>query len=211
MPRIQAPTVVEHRRRQERAILDAARALIAETGEAPSLGAVAKRAGMARPSLYQYFPSRGELLAGVVADVFPEWSRHVRERVAAAEAPGERVWEYMAANIDLFASSEQAVAHVLSSVVEPAVLQAPMQRFHAELQEPLVAALHDLGEPHVDQMASLVNALIVQVCATYGRDDAHAGHGDAPSLSRTEALELLRRLIGAYLDLPGEAKGPRRR
>ncbi|WP_262849426.1 TetR/AcrR family transcriptional regulator [Mumia quercus] len=206
MPRIQAPTVAEHRRRQERAILDATRALLAETGHAPSFSAVAKRAGMARPSVYQYFPSRDALLTAVVADVLPDWSRRVHERVQAAATPGERVWEYVAANLDLFASSEQAVARALSAVVEPAVLQAPMERFHAELQEPLVVALRDLGEPYPAEMAELVNSLIVQASASFGRgptEDADA-HGVPSPLPYDEARAMLQRLLGPYLGLSGK-------
>ena len=50
MPRISQPTVAEHRAARVRALLDAAHDLLLETGEAPSLSAVAERAGLARTS-----------------------------------------------------------------------------------------------------------------------------------------------------------------
>ena len=53
MPRITAPTVAEHHAKQRRALLDAARDLLAETGAEPSMAAVARRAGLARSSIYQ--------------------------------------------------------------------------------------------------------------------------------------------------------------
>lgn len=71
MPRIQAPTVAEHRAAQHRALVDAARQILAETGRPPTLARVAARAGLARPSLYQYFRSAEDLLNAVVEDVFP--------------------------------------------------------------------------------------------------------------------------------------------
>src|SRR5690606_19635538 len=55
MPRITAPTVAEHRKAQQRALLDAAREILAETGRPPTFTALAERAGMARPSVYEYF------------------------------------------------------------------------------------------------------------------------------------------------------------
>ena len=195
MPRIEAPTVAEHRQRQTRVILDAARSLLASSTEPLSLAAVGRQAGLPRSSVYQYFPSRDELLAAVVADVFPDWARQVRERVDAAATPGERVWAYVLANVDLFASSEQAVARALVSAVDPQVLQGPMEVFHAELLAPLTAALAELGEPEPAAMAELLNALIL-----------HAARNlDPPTdLGKAEALALLRRLLGAYLDLPAE-------
>ena len=189
MPRIAAPTVAEHHARQRRALLDAAHALLAETGEAPSMTAVARRAGLARSSVYQYFGSPQDLLHQVVADVFPSWASQVERRVADAASPGERVWAYVEANLELFASSGQAVAQALSRVVEPSVLQGPVQEFHAQLQVPLRDALADLGEPDVAAMAETIDALVVHA-------SRRADEGE-----RDRAVDQLRRLIGGYLGL----------
>ena len=95
-----------------------------------------------------------ELLAAVVADVFPEWAERVREHVASATDPGEQVWRYVEINLELFAGSEQSVAQALTRVVDPRVLQGPMEEFHAQLQVPLRGALAAFGEP--DTAASRV-------------------------------------------------------
>lgn len=193
MPRIQAPTVAEHRQRQIRLILDAARSLLASSAQPLSLAAVGREAELPRSSVYQYFASRDDLLAAVVADVFPDWSRQVREQVEAAPSPGERVWAYIVANIKLFASSEQAVARALADAVDPRVLKGPMEVFHAELQAPLQAALTDLGESDPTAIAELVDTMILQL----------SHHFDGPNgLEETEALAILRRLLGGYLKLP---------
>lgn len=199
MPRIDAPTVAEHHARQRRALLNAARALLAETGEAPSMTAVGRRAGLARTSVYQYFDSPEALLHAVVADVLPEWAQQVHRRVADAQSPGERVWAYVEANVALFASSEQAVAQALSRVVDPHVLRGPMQEFHAQLQVPLREALNDLGEPDVAIMSEMIDAIIVHASRAASSSGAVCGDG---TVEREETLERLRRLIGGYLGLP---------
>jgi AcrR family transcriptional regulator len=196
VPRIQAATVAEHHALQRRALLDAARALLAETPEKPSMGAVGRRAGLARSSVYQYFASADELLAALVEEIFPDWARQVLSRVQAASAPGERVWAYVEANLDLFASSERAVARALTQVVEPDVLQGPMEEFHRRLQVPLRQALTDFGEPEPDAMAEHIDSLIMQ--ASRGLAD-----GEPPLISATRdvALARLRRLLGGFLRL----------
>ncbi len=196
MPRIQAPTVAEHHARMERALLDAARGLLAEAPEVPSMAAVGRRAGLARSSVYQYFGSAEELLAAVVADVFPEWGARVADRVAAAGSPAERVWAYVEANLAMFASSDQAVARALTRVVEPHVLAGPMKDFHARLQVPLREALAEFGEPEPQAMAEHIDSLIVQ--ASRGIDVAAPGAGAA----QEHALARLRRLLAPYLALP---------
>lgn len=198
MPRIDAPTVAEHHARQRRSLLDAARALLAETGQAPSMAAVGRRAGLARSSVYQYFDSPEALLHAVVGDVFPDWADQVRTRVDAAGEPPARVWAYVEANIALFASSEQAVAQALARVVDPQVLRGPMQEFHERLQEPVRQALTELGEPDAGAMAEMIDAMIVHASHVTGADHPAGAGGDGEP---EHALALLRRLVGGYLRL----------
>ncbi len=199
MPRIDAPTVVEHHARQRRALLDAARSLLAETGDVPSMAALGRRAGLARSSVYQYFASTEDLLHAVVTDVFPDWASQVMARVDSATSPAERVWAYVEANVDLFASSEQAVAQALIRVVEPHVLRAPMEKFHAELQVPLREALAAFGEPEVAAMATLIDTLVVPA-ARGAAADGTEGADERPH--RDLVLRRLRRLLAGYLGLP---------
>ena len=202
MPRIRAATVAEHHALQRRALLDAARALLAETPQKPSMGAVGRRAGLARSSVYQYFTSSDELLATLVAEIFPDWARHVLSRVDAATGPGERVWAYVEANLDLFASSERAVARALREVVEPHVLQGPMEEFHRRLQVPLRQALTDFGEPEPEAMAEHIDSLIMQA----SRDLADVDPSVTPA-TRDVALARLRRLLGGFLGLDPDLRG----
>jgi AcrR family transcriptional regulator len=197
VPRIRAATLAEHHAQQRRALLDAARALLAETAQKPSMGAVARRAGLARTSVYQYFASADELLAALVAEIFPDWLRRVLARVELATGPGERVWAYVEANIDLFASSERTVARALRRVVEPDVLRGPMQAFHRELEIPLQRALADFGEPEPEAMARHIDGLIHQASANLADVDEP---GATATLDAT--LARLRRLLGGYLRLP---------
>src|ERR1044071_5681440 len=74
MPRIDAPTVAEHRANQERALLDAARAvLLAHGPQAVTPATVGAAAGLARSSVYKYFRSGDEILSRIVADALAEW------------------------------------------------------------------------------------------------------------------------------------------
>jgi AcrR family transcriptional regulator len=194
VPRINAPSVAEHHANQRRALLLAARELLAETGQAPSMAAVGKRAGLARTSLYQYFPSVDDLVAAIVADVFPEWGARVLDRVSAAPTPAARVWAYVGATVDLFASSEQDLARALARIVAPDVLRGPMEEFHARIQQPLRDALADFGESEPEQIAELIDTMVI----TTSRAVATTATGDA---ARNLALARLRRLLGPYLGL----------
>lgn len=194
MPRISAATVAEHRAMQQRAVLGAARDLLAETGYAPSLAEVGRRAGLARSSVYQYARSREDLMAAVVADVFPAWAARTRDAVDEATTPGEAVWAYVVSNVAFFSGSENRVARALGSVVDPEVLEGPITEFHRALQAPLLDALGAHGEVQAEAAADVIDAMILGATREMrSRIDA------VDPTEREEALALLRRILGPYL------------
>ncbi|MEU8178404.1 helix-turn-helix domain-containing protein [Microbispora hainanensis] len=160
MPRIRASTVAEHRAAQHRALLDAAREILAETGRPPTLTRVAERAGLARPSLYQYFRSSEDLLNALVEDVFPRWSAEVAAAMDAAATPADRVLAYVLANFELISEGEHALATVLAEVAPGDTVAEQSRAMHRQLLEPLVEALRDLGVSAVPETAEMINAIV---------------------------------------------------
>ncbi|GGP07197.1 TetR/AcrR family transcriptional regulator [Nonomuraea glycinis] len=160
MPRIQAPTVAEHRAAQQRALLDAARDILTETGRPPTLARVAARAGLARPSLYQYFRSAEDLLNAVVQDVFPRWSARVTAAMDAATTPADRVLAYVLTNFQLITEGEHALATVLAKVAPGDNVAEQSRAMHQQLLEPLAETLRTLGIPTVPETAEMINAIV---------------------------------------------------
>ncbi|WP_305093200.1 TetR/AcrR family transcriptional regulator [Prescottella sp. R16] len=161
MPRINAPTVGEHRAAQQRALLDAARdVLAAGATEIPSFGEIAVRAGLARSSVYQYFKSRRHLLEALVEDAFPRWSARVAEATADADGPAQRVLAYIDANLTLVAEGEHAIAAALARIAPGPEFDARSRAMHADLYTPLSDALTELGVQDAAATAELINAIV---------------------------------------------------
>lgn len=159
MPKIQAATLAEHRATQRNALLDAARTMLT-AGQVPTLADVAARTGLARPSVYQYFSSRHDLLVAVMEDVLPRWSTRIAEQMSRAPDPAGRVIAYVAANIELTQEGEHAVARALATALPNDELAARARVLHDQLKTPLVTALEDLGDADPDLTAELINAIV---------------------------------------------------
>ncbi|MEU1431483.1 TetR/AcrR family transcriptional regulator [Nocardia sp. NPDC005746] len=159
MPKIRAATVAEHHAAQRRALLDAARDVLT-AGQVPTLTEVATRTGLARPSVYQYFKSRDDLLIAVLEDAFPRWSARIAEQMGRAANPAERVLEYITANIDLVVEGEHAVARALASALPNNDMAGRARQLHDGLTTPLTAALAELGAADPELTAELVNAIV---------------------------------------------------
>ncbi|MGA5303951.1 TetR/AcrR family transcriptional regulator [Nucisporomicrobium flavum] len=161
MPRIDAPTIAEHRAQRRRALLDAARALLVDNPHgAPSLAAVATRAGLPRSSVYEYFPSSKDMLLELVQEVLPNWSRRVNAAMDAAGTPGEKVLAYATANLRLVAEGEHALATALIQSVPGDQVDASTQLMHDQMSRPLHAAIEQLGVPDPAVTARLISAIV---------------------------------------------------
>ncbi|RMI32737.1 TetR/AcrR family transcriptional regulator [Nocardia stercoris] len=197
MPRISAATVAEHRAAQHRALLDAARDLLAaDPTHLPSLAEVGALAGLARPSVYQYFRSRDELLIAVLADAFPRWSDRVTAAMDREPDPVGRVLAYVTANLELVAAGEHAMARTLTAAIE-SDQSARSRTLHDQLRLPLVAALTACGAPDPAATAELVDGIV------------HAAtrmveNGADPARVTERAAELVSPFL---LSLPGSDSG----
>lgn len=160
MPRISAPSVAEHRAAQERALLDAAHALLQEAGEAPTMAQVAARAGLARSSVYQYFASRQDLLQALVRDVFPRWTERVAAAMDAAPTPADRMLAYAVVNVELVAEGAHAVGSALAALAPGEELDEQAMRMHVDIQRPLIAALEEVGVDDPASLAEMINSMV---------------------------------------------------
>lgn len=98
MPKIAAETVAKHRELIRGALVDAAEAIL-RSGEPLTAGVVSAAAGIARNSIYRYVDSVDDLRGLVLARYLPAWDRAVAEALAPIEDPGERVVEWVRANL----------------------------------------------------------------------------------------------------------------
>lgn len=106
---------VEEAGRIDRAILEAARKVLLEQGDAASLNAVAREAGLSRKTVYARYGSREELFIAAIRltlqDVGPV-------RFADAASFEERLYNYVVAALDMvFSSAAMTFQQVLSTNV----------------------------------------------------------------------------------------------
>ncbi|MGW1088838.1 TetR/AcrR family transcriptional regulator [Streptomyces sp. NPDC002596] len=181
MPKISAATVAEHHAQQRLALVRAARALL-EGGdaEAVTFTAVAKATGLARNSVYKYFPGRPELLAAVVEDAMPRWTSAIRAGISAATTPEQKIAAYVTSQLELVRSGEHRIAQALAGVRDAAVVRESAAQAHRELLTPLTGALAELGDDDPRRTAVLLQGIVnAATTAIESGDDAVAVTGRA--------------------------------
>lgn len=161
VPKINAPTVAEHRVLQRNTIVAAAKAIIAEQGVASiTPRSVGQRAGLARSSFYEYFPSRDDLLAAVALEAFEKWAAALWEAMEPATTPQARLHAYVNATMRMTKSDEHCLATaLLDADLSPRSRDALMQ-MHDVLVRPLHSLLEDLGVTDLRESMVLVQGVM---------------------------------------------------
>lgn len=164
MPRITAGTVAEHVAQQEAAVVAAAVRLFAERGiDRVTMGEVAAEVGLARSSLYRYFPDKGHLLARwfhVEMAPLVASSQHIASFDIAAH---ERLEEWLDLHLDyLVAPGHRAMiaATIGFGGLDPA-LRVEMADGHQKLYDTLTGVVDELLSQDTERDRAVVTMLVV--------------------------------------------------
>lgn len=191
MPKIDAPTVAEHRAQKERAILEATVDLLVTQGQdAVAPAAVAERAGLARTSVYQYHPSSASLVAAAVEELFRLAEIEVGEALAGAgDDPVSRLTAYVSAMLAM-AQAGHSPSRPISLDGAPEGCRQRIRALHDQLMAPLAVIVAELGSPNVRMATALASGAIqgaVQMVE----------HGADLEATTAETREFLRRALAS--------------
>lgn len=194
MPRIDAPTVKEHRDQQHEAILDAVGAILADQGYAGvELAAVGERVGLARTSLYRYARDKDDLVAQWLERAFGPAMANAQAVLGAADPPAERLAAWLDSQLDFAAKPRDGAAARLMAEFDhlPERIQALVVDGHQPLRDALTATVAEALEHQAGREPALVLAFIDAIAAAATRQ---AAAGVSPQLraeTRSAIIALL--------------------
>jgi AcrR family transcriptional regulator len=204
MPKIDAPTVAEHRANQERALLAAARQLVLAGGRAAvTPGTVGAAAGLARSSVYKYFQTGEEILERVAASAFEDWAAEVSAAVGRAEDAGARIDAYVQATLELASSGAHRVAVLAGGQPRNDSARQRLALAHQNLAAPLRTALADGGDPDPGLTAELIDGALSRAIS-----QLDAGRSADQVVPAT--LAFVRRAVGITSARAEKPRKPRR-
>ena len=155
MPKISAPTVVEHREQRRTALLQAAAHLILTEGTF-TVAEVAHEVGLSRSAVYEYYSSASDLIADVLVDELADWSTALTEATQDLIDPGERIEAWIQAVLRYVADGRHALVRSAGAIELPPTRKAQVQAQHRELVAPLHAAVEELGIEDAVTVSSLI-------------------------------------------------------
>ena len=197
MPKISADTVAEHIEQQEAAVIAAATRLFAERGVSQvSLATIAAEVGLARNSLYRYFPDKGHILAAWFrTELAP--LQDASNAIAAAEEPADqRLDAWLRLHLDYLTAPEHqammSAATEMASVTDD--VRADIAAGHRDLYATLGLIVADLLAAADPPRDSRVVTMLVTGLLRSAADLVVAGGADV-DLVRAELLHIARAAV----------------
>lgn len=184
MPRIKAASVAEHVAEQEAAVFAAAVRLFTERGyDQVTLADVAAEIGLARSSLYRYFPDKAHILLRWFQQELPRQIERSESILRGDGEPGVRIERWALDQLDYAAGPEHELIARIGALVpelEPAA-RAELASSHDRLLAPLLDALGEAGIARAERRtaAELVQQLVLATART-APQGARANSSRAP-------------------------------
>jgi AcrR family transcriptional regulator len=145
-PKIQAATVVEQRQMRQRQLIDAALSIALESGAANiTVAAVAKRAGLARSSMYEYFSSSADLIADLVIEELALYQKRLAHAVKGTEDPYQHIELWIAAALQYVVDGRHMLIKSLNAAAIPEFRRDEISQGHRNLMTTISAPLQEIG------------------------------------------------------------------
>ena len=145
-PRIQAATVVEQRQMRQRQLIDAALSIALESGAANiTVAAVAKRAGLARSSMYEYFSSSADLIADLVIEELALYQKRLAQAVMGTQDPYQHIELWIAEALQYVVDGRHMLIKSLNAAAIPEFRRDEISQGHRNLMTTISAPLQKIG------------------------------------------------------------------
>ena len=160
-PKIQEATIREQRQMRQRQLMDAALSLAMEGGvDSVTVSAVAKRAGLARSSIYEYFASSADLIADLVMEEMSYYNKRLLKAVHNIEEPFTYISLWIEEALAYVVDGRHILIKSLNTVTTPNYRKSDIAQGHRDLMGTIIAPLNTIGLTDVKLGLAYIQATI---------------------------------------------------
>jgi len=185
-PKIAEATIGEQRAMRQKQIIDAAMSLALESG-APSVTvtAVAKRAGISRSLVYEYFSSSADLMADLVLEELHYYKERLTTAVYGVEDPYVYIELWIAEALQYVADGRHLLVKSLNSVAAPDFRKDEIAQGHRNMMATIINPLKMI---ELEDLGLAISYLQSAIDAAAKRIDA--GNEAAPEIQNAQLFAI---------------------
>lgn len=134
--------------------------VLSEGAEALSMAAIAKKTGLSRSGLYEYFASKEDLVADLLLDELKLWSKYLEESIDNDASSLAKLEGWLAGTMNYMKSGHHQLMRQLSAIGAPKTRVYEIRNSHVTLVRPLLSALAELGVGNPEQVAAYIQGIL---------------------------------------------------
>jgi AcrR family transcriptional regulator len=169
MPRIAAASIEEHVRIQNERITTAAKRLFAQQGfTATDMGQIATAIGLARNSIYRYYPNKDHILLACIKEDMEPHLQKLELLAADYPDPQRRILAWVDLQFELATGPAHATMELMGEVRDASVrLGKEVRQLHTAPNAALETALSELllDEGDVATLAAMIGGMVLAATA----------------------------------------------
>lgn len=176
MPKIETSSIAEQREWRRRNLIESAAELAIESGgRVVTISAVARRAGVSRTAIYEYFASSSDLIAEIIMAELDGYAKTLDEACKGHFSAEAKIEAWVRTSLEYIADGRHMLAKSINATSLPASREREVALAHQRLVAPLHASLKKLGLRDITLAIELIRKA-TDVAAT--RIDGGAPAGD---------------------------------
>jgi len=144
----------------ESILASAVEIVLNEGAEALTMAAIAKRTGLSRSGLYEYFASKEDLVADLLLDELKLWSKFLEETLDSSADPVAKLECWLAGTINYMKSGHHQLMRQLSAIGAPESRVQEIRNAHISLIRPLLSSLSELNIEEPERVAAYLQGLL---------------------------------------------------
>lgn len=210
-PKINTETTRQQREWRREQLLSVALELALESSpQEISMTELARRAGLSRTSVYEYFSSTSDLIIQVLVQELEEYRRLLDEAIARETEPEAKVRSWITASLSYITSGDHLLARGMGAISSNPESIALFRKKHLALLAPLEEVFISLGVSDTKRALTLTQAIVDIAAKNIERSRAsrEAIQDASERQSETEgvALEEVRIAVNLVLSALGTLK-----
>jgi AcrR family transcriptional regulator len=161
VPKLIANSLIENRELRRQQLVGAALELAVEGGvEAVTISAVAKRAGISRASVYEYFSSSADLITDLIVEEMDLYSDRLNKAIKNSDDPYLQIELWIREALQYIADGRHLLVKSLSTITPPEFRQEEVKAGHRKLMATFITPLSKLGLADPRGAAALLQSTI---------------------------------------------------
>lgn len=161
VPKLLANSLIENRELRRQQLVDAALSLALESDISKvTITSVAKRAGISRAAVYEYFSSSSDLITDLLMDEMENYANRLAASVAGIDDPWLQVEKWISEALMYIADGRHMLVKSLSTVTPPDFRKEEVAQGHREMMATIYAPITNLNFPDSRAAAALLQSTI---------------------------------------------------